>query len=1117
MAAATVLQVRKQDAKHSQRTIPSGKVYRQLFDAEVQLVKSLDRSRSEVPRESRRQTCLGRPVVCSAIAEPGCGMLTDRQMTWVEEFPNESTTENPVLYKFYADESKLRIECERKENQPKTEVQGLPDTVEPAKVGSDIIDRVTTSRRLRHDAAWDNMHHELGLISTELEPHIECASKEFIQKLETNVTDITELLSKLDSDEAIVNYTMLELEGLWKTLTQYSHLRQTWIGELDKVLVALENERVSKMRGVFESTWTALEKIAYIAVPDLQRMLDRECQLINQMVLNNKRMYTDLKSKLLVADIDRDRKLYIHWKKRVDVWKQLHADHVIDEFKKFMASDEVVNNPGVIRILQEMTRQQHRLNQQRLETVSALNQVGPPALCSKFVADWYQKILDLSKSIDETNQKYFNELCLQYEAVCQACLGKVNELKKELIEKCICASEAEATELANKRCLPVVGEQQAKFEKTLESLDQAVETMAAQSLNRLKVLYKYCQAAAEVWDLHEVNLARHEQLLNEKLDKLRLQHDALSQEKEANLDVIMDLMRQESNEVALKEDLKKALQLLETMQTSYNEFFNQQSAVVIEYPEIIQMEVAAYFDTVCAHFNVKRTAEQPTLELGTIRTENGAMYVITELGQPLAEMSSTADAATPSNDIFLTEMSQDNYKSDSTVSAVVVEAASIVNVQNAIRLNFLNHLEFWSHEAVDRSRVLVDAKIGELRSELELRNHLHEPRARRAELDVHNVRSAELLMHAERVSRHITGVEQVLTELKEAMEAMTNIQAQRVERFQEDIVRLEKLFADATKTTRLTELTGQLTKMQTELSADIHLSVEQFREHLTHTAKTLRESTAQFLKSFKTFSDGGNFCPAEVTEYSKRLEKASQKIDSLEQSLLTELKSVEPRRADQSTKIIHDFEERFKNDMTDLTFVEKFARWLTNTQVKIKSEVADSNGQSSCITKSLAKLEQLIVACEQPGPDNGFGKPSDIIDHLTSLFELVHNRSVYLRCLKADAVADAVVPPVPVPPQPAAGLPPAASRQPPNPLRSSPTRTRTSSIPHLPGIKQSAGGGQAATVGFSSPVPSVPATSGVSLLDTIPPISKPGGKAPADDASVVTIHLRKFVQLMEIH
>ena len=56
-------------------------------------------------------------------------------------------------------------------------------------------------------------------------------------------------------------------------------------------------------------------------------------------------------------------------------------------------------------------------------------------------------------------------------------------------------------------------------------------------------------------------------------------------------------------------------------------------------------------------------------------------------------------------------------------------------------MNFLDHLEDWIDQAVDRSNSVVAAKREELNSELDLRLHLHEPRSRRAELDIHNVRA----------------------------------------------------------------------------------------------------------------------------------------------------------------------------------------------------------------------------------------------------------------------------------------------------------------------------------------------------------------------------------------
>ena len=60
---------------------------------------------------------------------------------------------------------------------------------------------------------------------------------------------------------------------------------------------------------------------------------------------------------------------------------------------------------------------------------------------------------------------------------------------------------------------------------------------------------------------------------------------------------------------------------------------------------------------------------------------------------------------------------------------------------------------------------------------------------------------------------------------------------------------------------------------------------------------------------------------------------------------------------------------RFKSHMFDLIFMEKIARWLTNTQVKIKAEVANSNTQTQTLTRHLMDIERRIDACERPNLD----------------------------------------------------------------------------------------------------------------------------------------------------
>lgn len=62
--------------------------------------------------------------------------------------------------------------------------------------------------------------------------------------------------------------------------------------------------------------------------------------------------------------------------------------------------------------------------------------------------------------------------------------------------------------------------------------------------------------------------------------------------------------------------------------------------------------------------------------------------------------------------------------------------------------------------------------------------------------------------------------------------------------------------------------------------------------------------------------------------------------------------------------------------MIDLIFMEKIARWLTNTQVKIKAEVANSNSQAQQLAQHLNNLDRRVDACERPNLDkevNTFG------------------------------------------------------------------------------------------------------------------------------------------------
>ena len=52
------------------------------------------------------------------------------------------------------------------------------------------------------------------------------------------------------------------------------------------------------------------------------------------------------------------------------------------------------------------------------------------------------------------------------------------------------------------------------------------------------------------------------------------------------------------------------------------------------------------------------------------------------------------------------------------------------------------------------------------------------------------------------MARHVSGVEQALSELNEGLEVLSDNQSERVDRLVDDVTRLERLYTAATKTSK---------------------------------------------------------------------------------------------------------------------------------------------------------------------------------------------------------------------------------------------------------------------------------------------------------------------------
>jgi hypothetical protein len=109
---------------------------------------------------------------------------------------------------------------------------------------------------------------------------------------------------------------------------------------------------------------------------------------------------------------------------------------------------------------------------------------------------------------------------------------------------------------------------------------------------------------------------------------------------------------------------------------------------------------------------------------------------------------------------------------------------------------------------------------------------------------------AELVMHDERVERHIHGVEETLQQTDTNYRLMLNEFSKSINTYKDDITSLEQLFINATTTGRLLSLQDRLAKKRDTFMDNVRITLRNFRKQFDEAMQRLRQANANFRKSF---------------------------------------------------------------------------------------------------------------------------------------------------------------------------------------------------------------------------------------------------------------------------
>ncbi|XP_035294581.1 coiled-coil domain-containing protein 180 [Cricetulus griseus] len=590
--------------------VENGKVYQQIFQAQVQLVQSLAATRKRAAEHSGTPKNVKTPMM-KKVSFPEGETMTPRQRKWVYSLPNDWVTENPVLYreKQQARKEKMR---ETEDMIATREVQGLMDNVVPLiseKTSSSILQGQEEYKKRNYLSALASFQEEIEQIAMEMEPLILEKGELLLKKMGQSDDDVDMLFKKVENEPDLESHNIESLLELWEKVAERFTQQKQEIKDLDQELLALEVSRANKLKDVLKRYVDILEKTSYLLQPDVYRLIDKEAMAMNQALLGNRRAIAQLLVNLTEATLQQELDNRHRWQGLVDTWKDLKKEALQQSFNEFMASKDIQEPPAVQKELEEMLTNQRVLQKVRLDHLCTICDLLPPNYNKNHLTEWYDSLTSLNKQLDTYHMDCLSLVRFLYEKIWQECLAHVQNCKKQLLDwKAF--SEAEAESLVNPAFFLVVGEFQSKVEKKLELLDNSFETLAKQMEFQSADLFRYFQEAVKLWEEHQSVLLSQELELEKRIEQHRQKHNQENQIQEVNLDKLLDQLRQQSQQETLKSHLEKAKNFLRNMKSRYECFHILLTKDVMEYPGLVLKELNCYSFTLSRHFFVREIFEQ---------------------------------------------------------------------------------------------------------------------------------------------------------------------------------------------------------------------------------------------------------------------------------------------------------------------------------------------------------------------------------------------------------------------------------------------------------------------------------------------------------------------------
>ncbi|XP_070761112.1 coiled-coil domain-containing protein 180 [Enoplosus armatus] len=955
------------------RAVPSGKVYRQLFDAQVQLSRSLLAGRKDT-----RTDCLSADdsnTLCSATSRLLCPLSIRGQLVDDDDDDDDDVVDD---------------------------VSRLPDSMVVDRPSSDVIQRLMEKKSKKHKEALNQLETELTELTQVCETQVRTVGMELLSSLKEVDLRFNTLKDRMEQLEHLEHVSLQEVSVLWEEVEEEVKLKKIRITELNHKLTECETQRINKIRIVLRKYCHLLEKISFLPPSDVCRLIHTEATLLNQSLLANRRSVARLLLLLQEENLQRRSLLRLHWEDSLSRWRRSRVHEVIGNFRSLCSSDEDQ------QLVQEMKQTQRDLTEQRRDIIYQTCSLVPPFCSTALVSDWFNQLTAINQQIDSLHADFLYQLRCSHEQTRQDRLAEVQRCEEAL--SALQLSEEEVNDVVSSQLLTLIRGSQSQDDERLAALDLCCDSVARRALSLSRCVFVVMRGAVLLWETHSSRLKRREEELQQHLDDLRCSQQHHIQKKKVRLDDLLAGLRQESSEDALKMSLDKTVHYLQDFKHSCRQCVSDQCQLLDRLPSLFLEELLSYSSSLSSFYHLNHTYRPSPEELQNLHpsstdpanpetsggaeiqkleemTENHPISCqnYTDPAQPSLDWlteaeSSLLDLCGISSDVMFTSSRgvaysgpafrcpapdlPDDLQQEAHLSLFPVEL--LTHTLSRTRTLFLDHLEQRFHDVLSSAVAMVTDRKEALRSEQELQ--LQQLNPQHIQTHIYQPRLAELQLHRQRVDVHCEEVLDVLTSCRVELQELQTSISKKNQECTIILSNMEDNVQTADSSQRLEAVSSTLQDCLDQHIKDTQCCQTTFRQTVQFRVEEVRNRTTQLLNSFRLFNEGGDFAQQEVKLFQRRLKEETKQISVTEESIYSELEAFESKSLQQMKEVSGRFEEKLSFLKSEVEFMEKIQKIISSTQVHIRAEAASSNQQQSAISSRLEDL-RMMMENTQMSPD----------------------------------------------------------------------------------------------------------------------------------------------------